>query len=381
MENNEVLKNIKFLDSFGKKYKEESDKLPYHINVIEELHADENAHSRIFAKLLQYSQGGKYIFLDKFIRELCGFDIPTDKLEIGKVDSHGRIDLPIYDGKYFIIIENKINYASEQNTDRGGQLARYIESLKNSYNLENIYIIYTTRNSEEPSDEIWKNSQGESYKEEFKNRYKSISYRDDIYRWLKEEVNPHIYKKDKYLDTALEQYIDYLDGMFKLRTIQKNMNMELQELIKKELGIGNMPIKETNEILSKKIEDLDNLKEQIRLLYTNEITNKYFAEWENELKQDFEHIKHHKDPNVWVGAEFNIESKNFLAMIEVHGDSVYVGIHRYADKKHEQFDELKPFLEANKLNSNDSCWYGYKKTNFENAYEDLKKIIKSFTNE
>lgn len=39
-------------------------KLPYHLNVIDELHINENAHSRILTKLLQYkSESGRYEFL------------------------------------------------------------------------------------------------------------------------------------------------------------------------------------------------------------------------------------------------------------------------------------------------------------------------------
>ena len=41
--------------------------LKYHINVIEELHINENGHSRILCKLLQYTNGGHYVFLESFL--------------------------------------------------------------------------------------------------------------------------------------------------------------------------------------------------------------------------------------------------------------------------------------------------------------------------
>ena len=43
-----------FFDGFGEIYQNEKKKLPFHINIIDELRADENAHSRILAKFLMY---------------------------------------------------------------------------------------------------------------------------------------------------------------------------------------------------------------------------------------------------------------------------------------------------------------------------------------
>ena len=45
-----------------------SPKLPYHLNIIDELHINENGHSRILTKLLQYkSDRGKYDFLESLL--------------------------------------------------------------------------------------------------------------------------------------------------------------------------------------------------------------------------------------------------------------------------------------------------------------------------
>ena len=41
---------------------------PYHINLIDELHANENAHTRILVKLLQYQKNGSSFVLDSFLR-------------------------------------------------------------------------------------------------------------------------------------------------------------------------------------------------------------------------------------------------------------------------------------------------------------------------
>ena len=62
--NSEIKSNSKYNKlnlpnfSISRLYKRESEKSPYHINIIDELHANENAHTRILIKLLQFSKSG-----------------------------------------------------------------------------------------------------------------------------------------------------------------------------------------------------------------------------------------------------------------------------------------------------------------------------------
>ena len=61
MENKQIDDLIKLINGFNKRYKELESRLPYHINVIDELHINENAHSRILCKLLLYqTANGKF---------------------------------------------------------------------------------------------------------------------------------------------------------------------------------------------------------------------------------------------------------------------------------------------------------------------------------
>jgi len=208
-ENRVNIKNLlKFLVEFREIYDTEKFDLPYHINLIDELHADENAHSRIFAKLLRYEEKGKYPFLEKFLNDVCDFNLSIEKPEVKNVDSCGRIDIPIFDKKYVVVIENKVtDKAPDQNVAKGGQLARYIETIKENYSrdIDEIYVIYTPKNKREPSDDCWKNKDDFSYKEGFKCRFRSLSYKDCIYPWLKNKIQPTIVdSKDKYLSSAIE---------------------------------------------------------------------------------------------------------------------------------------------------------------------------------
>jgi len=65
-----------------------------------------NAHTRIFAKLLRYKEKEKYPFLENFLNDICDFNLSIDTPKVEKVDSCGRIDIPIFDKKYIVVIVN-----------------------------------------------------------------------------------------------------------------------------------------------------------------------------------------------------------------------------------------------------------------------------------
>ena len=383
---------LTFLVRFKEIYDKEKIDLPYHINLIDELHADENAHSRIFAKLLRYEVNGKYPFLEKFLNDVCRFNLSVEKPRIKKVDSCGRIDIPIFDMKYVVVIENKVtDKAPDQNIAQGGQLARYIETIKENYNrnIDDIYVIYTPKYTREPSDDCWKNKDYFSYKESFKCRFRSVSYRDRIYPWLKNIILPTIDSKDKYLSSAVEQYIDHLEGIFSLRTIDKNMNMKLQEFIKKELELHDDRPDEAMEILSEKEKELNHAIIQIQQLkskYQKHLVLNYFKQWEMMLGDEFPTLeivgdKFIRNNNIInVGVKFSIKNQDFVAIIECNDCSkpnIYLGIGRHfvGNKKHEVSESLKVILENCKLTKPEDFWYGWKDSSLENAYNSLKNLI------
>lgn len=286
-----------FIKKFNEIYDREKAILPYHINLIDELHADENAHSRIFAKLLRFRENDRYTFLEKFLNDVCEFKLSVIKPEVKKVDSCGRIDIPIFDEKFVVLIENKVtDKALDQNNSNGGQLARYIETIRMYYgrDLEDIFVVYTPRFNREPSDECWVNKDNFSYKNDFSKRYCSLSYRDKIYPWLKNGILPFIDGGDVYLRSAVEQYIDYLEGVFSLRTIDKNMNMKLQEFIKRELGLEDDKPVAAIEALSVKEAELNNAFtqiQQIKSMYNRQIVLDFLKNGKNHYKQIFLHLK------------------------------------------------------------------------------------------
>ncbi len=391
--NRESFRNLlKLLSEFEIIYKEEIAKLPYHINLIDELHADENAHSRIFAKLLRYRENKKFPILEKLLKEVCKFDLCIETPTIEKVDSCGRIDIPIFDNKYVVLIENKVtDKAPDQNNSSGGQLSRYIDNIKNTYGRkpEEIYVIYTPKYSREPSDESWINKDKISYKDDFKYRFCSLSYRSEIYSFIKNEVLPNVDKTNIYLYSAIEQYIDYLEGMFSLRTINKHMNMKLQEFLQNEFGIREDNPEDATIILSEKEEELNNAISQIQLLkskFQKLIVEKHFVQWEKFLKEEFSDLmivgdKFNLDKKIInLGIKFSLENKDYVAIIECNNtdtSNFYVGIGRpiTSNKKFEISETLQNILNDNELSMPEDLWYGWKYTSLENAYSELKILI------
>ena len=124
----------------------------YNANIITELHANENAHSRILRMFLQYDDGTEeYPILRKFI------EIPKVKDIISDIDfnkcifrnEQERIDLLIENSSHAIIIENKIYGAVDQES----QLERYIECVINhGIEKSNIFVIYLTKDGEKTVD-------------------------------------------------------------------------------------------------------------------------------------------------------------------------------------------------------------------------------------
>ncbi len=59
---------LKLILAYLNAKKANKNKLPYKLNIFDELHANENAHTRILVKLLEFEQRRKKPFLEGFIK-------------------------------------------------------------------------------------------------------------------------------------------------------------------------------------------------------------------------------------------------------------------------------------------------------------------------
>lgn len=184
-------------------------------------------HSAFLAELLNAngSHGLKDLFLDAFLKEVIGeFKFNTQnsqtfvEMHIGKVTetTGGRIDIVIEnEGKdKAIIIENKI-YAN----DVKNQLLRYYNYAKKNYKNGH-KLIYLTLHGNEASNL----STGEKAKFE----YETISYGEDILRWLNRCVE--LSACQPLIRETIRQYISLIQDL-----TGKNMNKDNDENLVKVL--------------------------------------------------------------------------------------------------------------------------------------------------
>lgn len=270
---------FQLLGEFSSKYDSLVNKLPYHINVIDELHVNENANSRILAALFKYKENGEHTILKSFITNLLkGWNIEVVKPEISSEDL--RIDILVKEtGKYAIIFENKIYDAILQKN----QLARYIIKMRNDgYSTEQIYVVFLPPSYYEPNECSWKEPTKEceacsdpsmcqinvshSLKSKYKERFRVITFREDIVNWLKEALIPNCRQKEVYLYTAAMQYLDYLEGYFDLRTINNTMNMELEKYLIEKLQLNELSDEKQLEVLNRKTSEINRLLNQMNSL-------------------------------------------------------------------------------------------------------------------
>lgn len=337
-----------FSEEYRKKYQEEKAKLPYHINVIDELHINENGHSRILLQLLQYkNERSEWEILQSLVSYIKrNFKGDFDKIVIENPEitqEKERIDLWVRDKKYALIFENKIYNAQ----DRDAQLSRYIDkTLANkNYQEDEIFIIYLSQDGSEPNVNSWG-----KYKKDFETRYVNLSFKKNVLPWLELDVYPYIRNKDKYLLCAIQQYIDYLKGMFNKRDIQNSMNKNLENYIEKhfeeEFNACKNDIDRVN-VLQKNSNDLKDLSQAIENVKKN-IQNKIYNEAVEQVVRSYENIVQRSSADyiksAYAAVSFTINNKEYIVHISEDNTSIYCQIEYNKEKVSDE--EFNAFAKA-----------------------------------
>lgn len=243
---------LKLIDDFNERYKEEQEKAPYNLCLLDLCGANENAHTKILVQLLKYKADEKYPFLESLLKRWfrnINLEFDCRKLEISF--NKDLIDGLICDNKRAVIIENKIHYAQDQSK----QIERYVERVKEyGIDLTNIHVVYLTRYGDK---KVSDNSCSPKMRENLGKRFVESNYCYDILPWLKEDVLPNCKLKDGNLVSALKQYIDHLDGMCGQRS-SNGMDEKLKEWLKQELRFAQTPEKYRE--LDAKIDMIDKLR-------------------------------------------------------------------------------------------------------------------------
>jgi len=362
------------VNKFIAKYNFEFEKLPYQINVFNDLRTNENAHSLFLVRLLQ---NRKILinfieFLNDKFKDRFSFDISRIKSPRITAEEQ-RIDALIIEStKYAIIIENKIHDAVEQEQ----QIGRYIEKCCNkSIVIENIYILYLTREGYSPSIQTWGNFSINT----FHQRFLALSYKKHITEWL-EVLLKSLDNKEILLKSALIQYIDHIKFLFKKHK-HTHMDNELQEFLIKEIGLTDNK-GENIKLLTEKIYEFEKIKS-----YMNDLKVKNqkecFREWETNLKTSGLNTFSYYPENCWnLGVKIHYNGYDFTLLIEFNRDKIIIGISsklfNSTENKvqNELKDKLLSIIQEEELNNYNDAWYGYKNTSFENGLERFESIYK-----
>lgn len=351
--------------------------VPYHLNLIDELHINENGHSRILYKLLEYrNPDGDYIFLKSLLKYISKNCEAFEKICVTNPEITQelcRIDLWVRDKDYAIIFENKVYNA----TDQEAQIARYIECTQgNGCPLDKIFVIYMPQmDNKGPVDDSWG-----KYKEDFASRYVKFSFRDGVLPWLKSDVLPSIPDKDKLLKSAIEQYVNYLEGLFKQRESDKQLYIMIENYIKEQLGLNDDPF-ENKKKLDRKIEELDKVRQYL-VNMIDDYKTQIFEQWNEKLKKDFpryEWILTKDSYGLYIeNKQIIIGDKNILLSLYYEKDSINIEVkpsHKDSELDEMVAQKFSPILSEIEMNE-DSNKYGKKQVDWNSAYYVFTKMIR-----
>ena len=270
----------------------EDGKLPYNFNLIDELgkRATENANTRILLKLLNYRRNGEFIYLKSFLEMMLskkpGLDFPMDKVVRPSIDFNREyIDGLIEEqsGDYAVIIENKINWAVDQNC----QIERYYNTVRShGVDESHIYVIYLTSDGNK---EVSTNSLPEYLKESLGDRFIEMDYRHDILPWLKDDILPEVKIKEVLIESGIRQYIDYLAGQLGLRESEKPLKNAMNRAINEKLGLDGKNLSEKWKLLDSSMNDVANLLQSLQNMKAD-IAASVLQEWDAITRQYFDKV-------------------------------------------------------------------------------------------
>jgi hypothetical protein len=231
---------------------------PFHLNVIEAAchgRFKETGHSLVLADMLRHPLI-QASFLDTFL------GIKHDELEV--TAETDRVDVALKSKDLFIIVENKVNAAEEQKN----QVYRYVHEIgveKYHYDVSQIYVIYlnpTNRNFPSEYSLCDENNENNVFEELGEDHYTVQSYKNDITNWLRGisiTDEPHI-------NSALDQYIDFLENKFHTSPLDKIMNNELNNILLKELHVEDSSLEAQIQALDNQYAKTEELLQAIESL-------------------------------------------------------------------------------------------------------------------
>lgn len=227
----EIVKTIK------KAWTKSNRSIPY--NVFEAWQMNENDHTKLLLALLRYKDvyGGcpvLYSFLTRFAKgrdKMIHYKRPAevDILFSPRFDKDSFIDglitFCVGEKRIAVIIENKIFDAPDQ----PNQIRKYISHIQHKKNipLDNIWVFYITGDGNKEVRSSSYNTKDEDKCTNIDNRFVTLSYAEDIVKWLKCDILG-LRTYPETLTTVVRNYVDCLEKEFLLDAdISQNLTKTL----------------------------------------------------------------------------------------------------------------------------------------------------------
>ena len=380
-----VLKDVlKMYEDIQLVKKEVEENRPYHFNALLNSSPLEPNVSSIFAGFLRQKTDGRYSVLESFIK-FCFGDTFTSSIEKPIIETETevkdlkRIDILIYEkGKYAIVIENKIWDATEQ----PNQLANYIKGVKEpkfGFTDNQIYVIYMPSTDEHrPTNASW----SKSYQQAFESRFRNISFRDSVIRWLESDDIQRI--DEEYFSHSRFLFVDFLKRVFRLTKTDNMENRKIDEYISQELGLKDNDNSYNIAKITAKFNEITECANQLERM-RKDYCAKMLKEWSTNLAQDFPHCKRHE---ICIGKRMctgivlpykDIEDAIYINLEFIdrrvcYGATYMPTTHNIREEM-QASDLIRPFWESKEFVKGVD-WLFYKYINIEDGYELLSKLIR-----
>ena len=355
----------------AKSYNEEREKklseLPFFYNIWEEVQVNENAHTRLLMRLLQYELARTDFFTYLEGKGFASLTMSKPKITVEK----HRIDGLIQDGNYAVIVENKVCGAVDQ--DR--QLGRYIETCTSlGYRENQIYVLYIVdRPGKEPSEQTWG-----GYKEEFEGRTLVLSYTEDIIPWMQkflDALESNKQEKEKLLRSGVVQYLDYLKMTF-MNSHHIDMEEWLKEYVAGKVSSDKAKRSERRiiDVLTPDIDAWEVLLSDAKRLRARS----YLAIWNDDIKAVYEgkygnvsvsqalEGENLDYPQIRIFYQLDEDKAPFDVLVEfgVKEDKVYIGLSKHHNATAKQDSSLRKKFEKglSEGSPKDPAWHPTNKT-------------------
>ena len=293
---------------------------PFHLNVIEAAchgRFKETGHSLVLADMLRHPA-----IQNSFMEKHLG--LSHDYMEV--TAETDRVDVALKGDDIFVIVENKVNAAEEQNC----QVYRYVHEIaidKYGYKLSQIYVLYLNPTNNNPPSEYSlcdENNENNVFEELGEDHYKVLSYKYDVTDWLRRiSDNKEIsVDKEPHIVSALDQYIDFLENKFHTTSLDLDMNNEIKDFLLKELKVDNSTLEKQLSVLDSQrnktqelLDSIDSLKIELR----KELSHKMMREWQRQIEELLCIKLSQDDHSFWV----QLNNKVWLGVWDGYDDPEY----------------------------------------------------------